>query len=538
MQIGIIKKLIINMKVFFSRWKKRLVIPGKTHQDEHLVFSDPDFHFFIDHLAQREFGLFGFGWALHDQGPWASRCLELRFTHSPAKTVNLSEDIIRDDLRLAFPEHPEARHSGFLIMAGWLSEPPSAARLTFMLPDGTSRHIPLALNLNSNRDSQSQTFAFDPYSQEKILNVLSRSHRKIFLILNHMMGGGSDVYREEVIRQSLISGESVLLFSFHVNSLSFDLEFRSPDSEPLLLKTEGPEALTRILQHFVIEKILINCLVSFPKVSGILEMIRSLQIRDHAKLIIAVHDYFLVCPSAHLLDTSGQFCAIPDMAACRKCLPVHRNGFASLAGEDSPEKWRSAWRRLMNPGTEIICFSVSSRNLLLKAYPEAGSMIQFLPHVTTPLRPVRSAWSPGGEIVIGVIGHISYHKGAQVVADLAKAIMAARVRVRIVVLGTISVYCSPEILENTGSYQREDLPGLAERHHINMVLMPSICPETFSYVTHEVISMGLPLITLNLGAQAGLAKAYQRGRVSDRSDGAGLLQEILDFSTFLNNRKE
>jgi glycosyltransferase involved in cell wall biosynthesis len=296
--------------------------------------------------------------------------------------------------------------------------------------------------------------------------------------------------------------------------------------------------LARIFDGFVFNKILINCLVSFPKTTKILHLVNSLQIRDNAKLIIAVHDYFTVCPSANLLNSSGKFCAIPDMETCRVCLPEHRNGFVSLAGETSVEKWRSAWRTLMKPGTELVCFSTSSLNLLTTAYPEVTGMVNVLPHKPVPLRSVRIPAHPGGAVIVGVIGNISYHKGSQVVADLAKAISAAGAVVRIVVLGTISLHCPPEIVEYTGSYQRDELPDLAERHHINMVLMPSVCPETFSYVTHEVISMGLPLITLNLGAQADAARLYPKGRVSTHSDGPGLLQEILDFDAFINKNME
>ena len=44
-------------------------------------------------------------------------------------------------------------------------------------------------------------------------------------------------------------------------------------------------------------------------------------------------------------------------------------------------------------------------------------------------------------------------------------------------------------------------------------LMPSILPETFSYTTHEMLATGLPVFTLNLGAQAEAARARPNGHV-------------------------
>lgn len=49
--------------------------------------------------------------------------------------------------------------------------------------------------------------------------------------------------------------------------------------------------------------------------------------------------------------------------------------------------------------------------------------------------------------------------------------------------------------------------------NITKFLVPSICPETFSYTTDEIMQMGYPLIVFNLGAPAERVKNYEFGKV-------------------------
>ena len=116
------------------------------------------------------------------------------------------------------------------------------------------------------------------------------------------------------------------------------------------------------------------------------------------------------------------------------------------------------------------------------------------------------------------------------VADLARAIVAAGALVRIVVIGQVDAACPADVVLQTGGYRREQLPELVARHAIDLVLLPSICPETFSFVAHETLAMGLPLVSLDLGAPADLARSHPLGYVAATADGPGLLAEILGFA--------
>lgn len=62
-------------------------------------------------------------------------------------------------------------------------------------------------------------------------------------------------------------------------------------------------------------------------------------------------------------------------------------------------------------------------------------------------------------------------------------------------------------------YRLEDLPNLVARHGIGAWLIPSLWPETFSYVTQESLATGLPCIGFDLGGQGDALRRAGNGHV-------------------------
>jgi glycosyltransferase involved in cell wall biosynthesis len=48
---------------------------------------------------------------------------------------------------------------------------------------------------------------------------------------------------------------------------------------------------------------------------------------------------------------------------------------------------------------------------------------------------------------------------------------------------------------------------------VNAFWFPSVCPETFSFVVHEMKAMGLPVLAYDVGAQADTLVDEDRHRV-------------------------
>ena len=65
----------------------------------------------------------------------------------------------------------------------------------------------------------------------------------------------------------------------------------------------------------------------------------------------------------------------------------------------------------------------------------------------------------------------------------------------------------------TGPYSEGEAPHLLRRERPDLVFLPSVWPETWSYVLDEALESGLPIVAFDLGAIAERLRAAERGRV-------------------------
>ncbi|MCL3883973.1 glycosyltransferase [Marivita sp. GX14005] len=189
--------------------------------------------------------------------------------------------------------------------------------------------------------------------------------------------------------------------------------------------------------------------------------------------------------------------------------------------------WQALWRPALARADHLTVFSESSAGIVAGVHPDLAGRIRLRPH--RPLAEVpRLSPPPEGRMVIGVPGDLGAHKGAQVVADLAR-VLARTGEARLVVLGQVAPDCAlPRGVKVLGGYELSDLPHLVARHRIGAWLIPSLWPETFSYVTHEALATGLPTFGFDLGGQGDALRADPAGRVvSLRKDGSADLEALL-----------
>jgi glycosyltransferase involved in cell wall biosynthesis len=178
----------------------------------------------------------------------------------------------------------------------------------------------------------------------------------------------------------------------------------------------------------------------------------------------------------------------------------------------------------------VRCFSNSTRQLLQRAYPglDAGR-ISVRPH-RIDYRPARlPRLDHAAPLVVGIIGQISVQKGALVVRELLAQLGRDHPEARIVVIGTLDIALKSERLRVTGTYRREDLVDLIEGNGINLCFFPSICPETFSYVTEEMIRLELPIVAFDLGAPGERLRSYPGARLCNEVSAPAALALLVAF---------
>ena len=219
-------------------------------------------------------------------------------------------------------------------------------------------------------------------------------------------------------------------------------------------------------------------------------------------LVVYWHDHFMACPTRHLLNATHRYCGLPEVETCAACLPKNENCVEASLRQTSLTAWREQWGTILAAATEICVFSASSRDVLGRTWPDCVTKVSLMPHDVVALPSLPIVTDPETELHVGVIGHIGRHKGAYQVVALAQHIAQNALPGHITVFGTLEAPAPSRVVSETGTYQLGDLPRLCSESSINVFWFPSIWPETFSFVLHEMKAMGLPILAYDVGAQA------------------------------------
>ncbi len=356
------------------------------------------------------------------------------------------------------------------------------------------------------------------------------SSRPLEVIIDHSAGGGANRYRQEVIeeykRQNrpviLITNESGNLFHAEVYVAGSIGRFSFPDFSGLnrLLPQHG-----RIRWHY-------NCAVGFTNIEEVVDFMVHRKEHHGDRIIMALHDFFPVCRSYNLLNSDGKYCDLPELSVCRTCL--RSNPFAEPVGNEvSAKKWREMWGRLLARIDRVRAYSNNSADILRRAYPYLDLPIVVRPHSTTSNHAQQIGLQPLGKdqpVNIVVVGAIGYSKGADMVRRAARIIANDKLPARLKVIGTLDSRPTRARLEVTGAYEHADLPDLLRKSQAHVAWVPSIWPETFSYVTSELTDLELPVACFDVGAPAERLRSYERGLVISEMVAKKAVKEIIDFA--------
>lgn len=369
----------------------------------------------------------------------------------------------------------------------------------------------------------------DLVKMEQSLAKLAQAHRMLTLVIDHNLGGGANVYRNELIAERVQNDRAALLLSYDLPNQRYAARLMMPDGACVEVAIDSLEEMNTLVEKAAPNEIVLNNLYTLGGVIDIVGWLEALTERLKAKLLVPIHDFMPVCPSFTLINSHGKFCGVPSLSECDKCLPIHQAQFTNFVHCRDIHVWRERWAALLEKTDEIICFSTDSANLVLKAYPQLSRDKIFIrPHtLSTKLRV--PALIPG-RITVGVVGTIDANKGVRVLRDMAKLIRQEQLPIDLVVIGTVLEPIPDEYgVCVHGGYQRHELPDLLEKYRVNISLFPSIWPETFSYVCEELMRMKVPLVAFDLGAPAERIKHYDYGLlITDISAAAALdgVQEL------------
>jgi glycosyltransferase involved in cell wall biosynthesis len=518
--------------------------------------------FGIDRLVTNGRRIFGWGWVAHPAKAVETVALKLEGDGWQTR-LPVDFGLTRADVEKAFPRLKNAGSSGFVVTGYPAQQPVRKAALELRFDDGGSMTLDITHVIEARpvthrkireilwlaraagrrlargdfrgiaRRALAQNYGApsldDLETVKRLLPQLSGTSASV--VFDHNLGGGANQYRRQMIGDRLAGGGAVLLCTYNLPTLDYRLQVFRPNGGEDIYRMSSFVGLERILAKARVTEIFINSPVSFDEPLVFADWIAAMRASlPDIRLTVAVHDYFVVCPSFVLLDADGKYCGVPDLSVCAQCLPRHPARYVALSPPTEIGPWRSLWGRCLASADEIRCFSQSTHELLLRAYPSLNrDRITVVPHRVDFVPSRLPALDHSTPLVIGIIGQISEQKGALVVKELLARIDRDHPGARVVVIGGLDIPVRSPRLTVTGPYKHEDLVGLIEANGINVAFFPSICPETFSYVTEEMIRLELPIVAFDLGAPGERLKSYRRGRLCPEVSAESALSTLVRF---------
>ena len=500
----------------------------------------------------------GWGWCLSDETDTHAVELDVLYADGIEQVIPCLTNRARDDVARAFQDNPLASTAGFIFLSRLASTGGvQSASLVISFADGTrERCLLTGFPERFSPDSITTQSVFTRFRKiwhlaragkisyliERLKGAIKRTSQRlrstatsgqlpkanVELMFDHQLGGGANKFRDEKIAQILRTGNEVVLITFELPRLLYRLEIhRSLGKHHETLEHLDAVQLRLAQTHY--STIHINDFVSYPDPHALLQLIKLIQKRDQSQIALYLHDYYFVCPSYTLINAEGRYCGIPDKETCRNCLKTNKEVFPSFEKTREIAPWRDAWDELLRAATSIVAFSESTVNIFLRAFPQNTwhEKISIQPHLVDKSRYPKVRAPHARPLKIAIIGNISFAKGAKIVHDLVVLVAKEKLPIRIVVIGTLERLTISPVLTVTGAFENSSLPRLLEQHGIGVCLLPSICPETFSYVTEEIMTMEMPLVCFDLGAPADRVKRYRLGEVAKKTSAQGALDAVM-----------
>jgi glycosyltransferase involved in cell wall biosynthesis len=243
-------------------------------------------------------------------------------------------------------------------------------------------------------------------------------------------------------------------------------------------------------------------------------------------VVLELHDFYMLCPRAHLERRSGELCAGPEggSACARHC----------FGDQESAElRWALRARSFgdaLRGADEVIAPS----EFLADAFaPTRGDgSIGVVANAVAPFGPgLRSDPEPDAPLRLASIGVTVEHKGFQVVVEALR--LAGLPRASYTVFGVALPPLATELQQAAdrvaglefrlaNGFKPTHLPVLLA--DVDVVVVPSLVPETYSIVVREAFSCGLPVIASSIGALPAAIRPDDNGWLFEPGDTIGLAE--------------
>ena len=221
-------------------------------------------------------------------------------------------------------------------------------------------------------------------------------------------------------------------------------------------------------------------------------------------VVLSLHDFFVACARHYLIDNHTRLCPGPDRGErCIACLEA-------MTGADEARRRFAYFERLLHIPQEVIVPSHFLADRMRGIFPFLEPRLHVVAPGIVPDRQIeREERNPRQPSPLRVlcIGMLAPYKGPHVLVEAVRGLPVGSVAVSLYG-GRLAVWKAyTDQLEGEaadlpirfcGTYTHDQLSAILARHDV--LVVPSICEETFSLVAREALQAGLPVIAAKRGA--------------------------------------
>lgn len=255
--------------------------------------------------------------------------------------------------------------------------------------------------------------------------------------------------------------------------------------------------------------------------------------------IVTLTDFFLACPKVNLVPSRQPLCNGPEQGeACGKLCPELKSDYIG-------QRLRSAKDILFN-ARSVVAPSAFVAGVFNREFP--GLEVRVTHHGLNfrTLKRNQKTYANSDRVVFCYAGSFNPHKGTHLLVEAFKAIPSGSALLKIYGSGPDKSYVD-DLMAMAGGSKNIEFCGLYSEdrtgeilNSVDVVIIPSLCYESYSMILHEALACNIPVVATELG---GLAEKIQGGvngflfRMGDSKQLQTVLQKIVDKPPVLNPLK-
>ncbi len=367
------------------------------------------------------------------------------------------------------------------------------------------------------------------------------------LFLTHELGGGSERFLNDLtsaiendfhIYILKSSGSHLTLSGYPSdNTRTIQLEI------PVTWQISESNLKYRQTLEFIIDSLLIDAVFINSFIGHSFSAIDIAKSRGIGAAYI-FHDFHLICPSIHLADNSNRYCGTCAYGEERE---------GCLESSDSLNK-NGGNATLLNNFRKLVKHSIITDHHVRLIFPSNFSKhlvesiygalprdkFDIIPHSLPSIQSTSPTQTKKGKnsrhLNIAIFGNLHFLKGRQEIESVIAACTRKSVRFHFRGVSMRRIRGA----HHYGRYKPDEIVPWLKKMNIDVSLLLSNVPETFSYTLSESIAAGIPAIVCDQGAMEERISTTDTGWIVDLNDTASishLINSIAENRSLLEQKQ-